>query len=688
MYSKATTANALRHRPPTRIAAVCVLLLSSMHAAQTQDAPPLESGACIPVGTAGQCGPLATHAIVSTPIGAAFVFGKAQPDLFVATGRFGRNTGLFLYPWAATTPDGIPVFGTPIPLQFPLAQKHRGKNYPPTGVIFQTQDGAIHGLWRDGKKLLLTTFDPGTRSFAEERTLTIPGLPRSPESIGLLQNPGGSVEILFGIADGVRYTPDDFSGRDPRYRPYDGAGVWRGGFPYVSLYALTLPGLQQDPAEHPRRVSATEHEVRSGYHRIIAVKLGPGHERGIVTGSHYGGIHFYHNAAATGLELAPRVHLTGADGNAHRHPTVGASPLAYPNPETGLSDLVAGGEGGLYHYRFIGNFTGEGKPIYDAPRYVLEEHAALYAGSLPVPNAVDWDADGDLDLVCGNSEGLVLFFCNTGSNAAPAFAPGIPLRAGGQVIHIQPGYRDDIQGPGEARWGYTCPTVADWNADGLPDLLMSDSTAKHTVFLNRGTAHQPELAPGHPLYCDGLDLHGTWRVKPAAAPMGPRMAYVTLDDDDQFHRYWRVDDYNLEDGGKLLLDTGAPIGANFLSAGGTGRLKLNLYDWDGDGTLDLIVGTPRHGSVPNAEHGLPQSLGLPGSAVLLLRNLGSNETPRFAFPQFLAFRGAPLFLGQHACAPAIADFGGPAGPDLIVGEESGRLLFYRRTDLSVQDAGQ
>ena len=155
---------------------------------------------------------------------------------------------------------------------------------------------------------------------------------------------------------------------------------------------------------------------------------------------------------------------------------------------------------------------------------------------------------------------------------------GVPLKAGGREIHFQPGYGMDIQGPGEARWGYVCPTVVDWNGDGLPDIVMSDSTAQHTVYINRGTLTKPELDFGHPIYMDGLELHGTWRVKPAAASLGGRMAYVTLDDDDEFHLYWQIDDHNLEDGGKLRLDDGSVIGANALKAGGTGRLKLNLAD--------------------------------------------------------------------------------------------------------------
>ncbi len=83
---------------------------------------------------------------------------------------------------------------------------------------------------------------------------------------------------------------------------------------------------------------------------------------------------------------------------------------------------------------------------------------------------------------------------------------------------------------------------------------MSDSTSQHTVYLNRGTPTQPVLDFGHPLYFDGLELQGTWRVKPGVAKLDDRNAYVTLDGDDAFHLYWQVDDYNLADGGKLRLD--------------------------------------------------------------------------------------------------------------------------------------
>ena len=511
--------------------------------------------------------------------------------------------------------------------------------------------------------------------------------PGRPVPWGVLPNPDGSFEVLLQVSDGTPYKPADFGGRAPEYRPYDGAGIWRGGHPYVAMYAVTLPSLSEGPASEARLVSTREHEVRSSYRQIAAVDLGVGHHRDIITGSHYGGLHHYPNTAKkSGLTLEPRRHVVDIDGIAHRHPTVGAAPMAYPNPQTGRSDLIAGGEGGLYFYRFLDSFTAEGeKPVYEPPTPVLEQPADLYACTLAVPTIVDWDGDGALDIVTGNSEGQVLVFRNAGTNAEPAFLPGEPIEAGGRPIHVQPGYRLDIQGPGEARWGYTCPTVIDWNGDGLPDIVMSDSTARHTVFLNTGTPVAPRLAAGHPIYYDGLDLYGTWRVKPAAARLNGRMAYAALDDEDEFRLYWQIDAYNLEDGGKLRLTDGSPIKANFLHAGGTGRLKLNLVDWDLDGKTDLLVGTPRHGSVPNPETGLPQSLGLPGSSVLFLRNVGSDAEPVFEFPRLMHFRGKPIFLGQHACGPAVADFGLSDGPDLVVGTEDGRFHYYKRDDLSWPD---
>ena len=54
----------------------------------------LISGKPIPVGSAEGLGPLANDAVVNIPIGTGLIYSSTHKDLFVATGRFGKETGL------------------------------------------------------------------------------------------------------------------------------------------------------------------------------------------------------------------------------------------------------------------------------------------------------------------------------------------------------------------------------------------------------------------------------------------------------------------------------------------------------------------------------------------------------------------------------------------------------------------
>ena len=159
------------------------------------------------------------------------------------------------------------------------------------------------------------------------------------------------------------------------------------------------------------------------------------------------------------------------------------------------------------------------------------------------------------------------------------------------------------------------------------------------------------------------------------------MAYVANDDQDEFHLYWRIDDYNLADGGKLRLEDGSAIGANYLGAGGTGRTKIELVDWDQDGATDLLVGTTRANSVPNPEEGLPHAMKPPVATVLFLKNVNTDAEPRFRFPVALMHRGEPISHGAHEITASAGELGGD-GPNLVVSREDGRLFLYRREFLT------
>lgn len=640
--------------------------------------PAMVSGEPIKISAGVLRGKLAVGLSTKT-VGVVNVGGK-EPGIFTVATNHSPRPGLYLFEFLQRDPSGAPVFKNPIEIDQPNGKSKA----PPEGTIFQTKDGLIHGLWVKNKQLVRTRFDAAEKKFVvsgEEIALT--GLPRNPGWMTVVENEDGSLEVLLGVKDDTPQRPTETkTWRDPAYRPFDGAGVYRGGWPFCYLYSACLENIDAPQFTQLRQVTPTQREALLHFGTITKVDLGAGRERDILTGSWFGNFLYYHNTSSDSVVLENQRLVSDGAGVAIRHGAIRPSPIAYPNAQTGkLSDLIVGGEGALYYYRFTGKFNKHGAPIYAEPTPVLEQNSKMYAGSLPVINTADWDGDGDLDILAGNSEGKVIFFRNAGTNAKPSFEDSVEIHAAGKPIHIQPGY-NDVQGPQEARWGYASPAIADWNDDGLLDVVMSSATAKHKVFLNTGTPKEPKLEAAVPLYCRGLDLHGTWRVKPGVAKLDGRMAYFALDDDDEFHLYWQIDPYNLEDGGKLKLEDGTNIRANFLAAGGTGRAKFLPTDWDRDGKIDLLVGTPRHGSIPNPEKGLPQSAGLKGAAIIFLKNVGTNAQPVYAWPTMMQFKGKPIYLDQHECSAAVWDTGQPDGPDLLAGAQDGRVIYYARKDLS------
>jgi hypothetical protein len=647
------------------------------------DPPPLVSGEPIRVGAPGGLGPLSLG-LSNHPVGAVNLTGGPRPDLIVVVGAHSSAPGCYFLPCAGTAPTGAPVFGTPRRIPDP-----DGVKIPSAGAaLLQAADGTVHVFILRKKNLLRFTLDRAAlRLVRSAPPVALKNLPAVPGRLAAHWQADGSVRLFFSISEGGTGSRK-LNGADWRsadYRPYDGRLVFTGRLGRATLHAATLPSpLAEDAAIEARPAAPGDAGVLGAHLAAAPVFLPDGKGVALIAGNRWGNL--LHYTAAPGGGLTPARLAAGPGGTAYRTPAIAPVPVAYPDAVSGLpSALVVGGETALHYIAFTGEFSPEtGAPVFAPPAPVLLQNARLYPGTLPVLSAVDWDGDGALDLISGNSEGQVLLFRNLGATHAPAFAPAVELRAGGEPIRIQQGYVN-VQGPGEQRWGYSCPRAFDWNGDGLPDIVASSATARHEVFLNNGVAGAPALAPAKRLYCEGLDLHGTWRVQPALARMGGRVAYAALDDDDEFHLYWRVDDRNVADGGKLRLEDGSVIKANFLDAGGSGRLKLQFVDWDLDGRTDLIVGTPRHGSVPEPKTGLPQSLGLPGAAVLFLKNTGTDGAPRFAFPKLMRHKGRPIFHGQHACGPVATVLGdrNPGGaPNLLVGDQEGLVYYYAREHLS------
>ena len=592
-------------------------------------------------------GPLALVNLNHHVLGHARVFGGKQPDLFVA--GYGGPQAVHLFKWVDTAEDGAPVFAEPLMVESAFKDK---------GSIFQRQDGVIIGLWISKDELVTTEFDGEKLKFRETKREKLPKAVKSPSSLGVLVNKTG-YDLAFEMSNGGKGPEGHPWSED--WRPYNVSGISNGELRYRYLIGWSSSG-------EVKQMTKTKEEVFFSMHGITAMNLGQGHERDLITGSRQGNLVFYRNKAVSGFDLETKRLVAGEDGNALRHPSINPSVCAYPG------GLIACGEGSLYFYRFTGIWAATGAPVFAEPVSVLQERADLYAGTLPSPTTVDWNGDGSLDILAGNSEGFVLFFENIGSNQAPRFLPATRVQAGGREIQVQAGYSGSLQGLQEARWGYLSPNAIDWNDDGTLDLITGDITGDYMIYLNRGTKSEPRLDAAHSLYCDGIDLHGMWRCRPAVAKISGRMALVIVDGDDHFHLYWRIDDYNVEDGGKLKLADGKFIGTSGGVGGKSGRCKLDLFDWNGDGHLDFVIGTGRVVSIPDRETGLPmptigvKTLGTP----LLMLNTGRNT-----FERPVPFRdeaGKIIQPGGAHETGAVGTLLGRDGPNLLICNEAGRMF--------------
>lgn len=149
------------------------------------------------------------------------------------------------------------------------------------------------------------------------------------------------------------------------------------------------------------------------------------------------------------------------------------------------------------------------------------------------PFAVDWDADGDLDLIVGNFTGTFYWFPGQGKGE---FAPQPePILSGGSSLRIRGAHSD--------------PFVIDWDADGDLDLLSGSSNGG--VYWAENTASSGELP----------DL-GSFQTLVEPEPQAKRFERVqTLREEDLTGpagatRIW-VDDVN--DDGKLDLLVGDSV---------------------------------------------------------------------------------------------------------------------------------
>ena len=350
-------------------------------------------------------------------------------------------------------------------------------------------------------------------------------------------------------------------------------------------------------------------------------------------------------------------------------------PVAFDWDRDGDMDLICGDEDGRVALLENQGISRSGIPVFAKPVYFQQKARDLKFGALATPYGFDWDQDGDDDIICGNTAGYIGFFENLGEGDKPKWAKVELLKAGGHTIRIQAGRNGSIQGPAEEKWGYTTQTVADWDHDGLPDLIVNSIWGKVIWYRNIGVSGKPLLDSARAIHVEwkgktpkpawnwwdpvGKELVSQWRTTPVAVDWNgdDLMDIVMLDHEGHlafFERKKQKDRLVLLPGRRIFVgENGEALELVRGPVGKSGRRKLQVVDWDGDDRLDILFNSE------NAD--FYRNLGQQDGNTLL-QNTGNVDTRK---------------ISGHTSSPTVVDWDKNGIPDLLIGAEDGRLYYKK-----------
>ena len=492
----------------------------------------------------------------------------------------------------------------------------------------------------------------------------------------------GDQDILIGLGVWQDYGWDD---------AYDSLGVWENGPLHGYVFLAENTGTNEAPVyETPQKIEAQGVPIDVyGMPSPNFADFDNDGDLDLICGEFLDGFTYFQNVGSRKMPQYAKGKRLMYQGQPLHMDLQMITPTAIDWNKDGQIDLIVGDEDGRVALIKHTGILVDGIPQFLPPQYFQQEARDVKFGALVTPFSYDWDADGDEDLICGNTAGYIGFIENLDGGAPPRWAAPRYLKADGQVIRPMAGPNGSIQGPCEAKWGYSTLSVADWDHDGLPDILLNSIWGKVVWYENVGTIGNPVLTAARPITVEweqnppqpawnwwapqGKELASQWRTTPYAIDWNKDglCDLVMLDHEGYLALYERVQEnghLHLKPPARIFLGAnesqydsknrpqngtpGEALQLNHNDGGGSGRRKFCITDWDQDGRMDILLNSVNVNFFRN--------LGTQPDGKVILENKGpiSNH-----------------ILAGHTTSPTVVDWDKNGIPDLLMGAEDGRLYY-------------
>ena len=485
-------------------------------------------------------------------------------------------------------------------------------------------------------------------------------------------NGDGVLDLSVGIEDWSFYGWDD---------AWDGNGNWTNGPLHGWINIFINRGSNDEPNyESPFRVQANGNDI--DVFGCPSQNFGDFDNDGdldLICGEFLDGFTFFENVGKRQTPVySAGVKLRTRDGLPLKMELQMIVPVAFDWDRDGDLDLIVGDEDGrVALVEHVG--THEGQPLFEKPVYFQQFADTLKCGALATPVGTDWDDDGDEDILSGNTAGYIEFFENLSGPGVspPKWARPVRLDSDGKLFRVMAGPNGSIQGPAEAKWGYTTLNVADWDNDGLKDIVFNSILGRVSWMKNIGVKGSPKLSSPRPIEVEwkstqpnlawgwlkptGKELLTQWRTTPVVfdANQDGLNDLVMLDHEGFlafFERFEEEGILKLRNPERRFIEpSDAPMQLNSGVAGKSGRRKLSITDWDGDGLFDLLLNSA------NADLWVQKG---EQSGSWIMKHAGPLNDRN---------------IEGHDVSPTTVDFDGDGIRDFLGGAEDGRLYFLKNS---------